>query len=719
MHNRMRVACLALAVVVCSIPAAWAQPMLEIRDFVVMPMTGLVDGKGNNELLLARVNTLREEVGGAKRLFISDLNGPLYILDKATRTFTTYLDLKAGAYIFGLNVDDGWVCSSSPNARDTLGTLLGFRNGPGGNAGNPLQNPNGAFNVIVPEDGIYPFRILFFEGGGGVNLEFLALDPQTGAQRWRFNPGRPQTPAGAPFSKCRGVVAWTDPTGAADMPCKTRIVFGANLDIFALDSRSGRLCRDFGVNGVVHMKLEKPTAFLDEVQLRSPGALINDTVIFGSTFIEDYRVDQPSGKVRAFDLRTGALRWEYDPIPRDPADPAYATWGNGSAVYEGAANVWSFIAVDPANDLVFLPTSAPSAEYFGGHRPGANKWSTTLVALNASTGKQVWAFQTTHHDIFDYDLPAQPILVDLLKGGRRIPAVVQLTKQGFVFVFNRLTGVPVYPVIETPVPQGTDVPGEWISPTQPYPTVIPQLTPASLRSEEAWGFTPIDRYFCRKQIEKYRSDGLYTPATLQGSIFLPSIAGGANWGGAAVNPKTNLMVVPTMNLPVVLTLVPRGTGGANSMNAIHAEDAMLGTPYSLRVQFLVSPFGAPCSAPPWGKLTAVDLNTGKIRWAVPIGTIENLKPLTPPLMLGSPFSGGPLMTAGGVVFMAGGTDRKFRAFDADTGKILWTARLAAPGMAAPMTYSINGTQYIVLAAGGNNVFPTPIGDTVIAFALER
>jgi quinoprotein glucose dehydrogenase len=548
-------------------------------------------------------------------------------------------------------------------------------------------------------------------------MEVFALDPETGKERWHFDPKMPRAVAAGTINKCRGVAAWTDPEAPSEATCKMRILHAAGLNLYALDAKTGKLCEGFGTGGVTGLKVSG-LAFPDELTLRGPGAIINDIVIFGSSMVDSYRRAAPSGKVRAFDVRTGALRWDYDPIPRDPSDPAYASWYNDSAKTAGASNVWSRVSVDPEHNLVFLPTTSPANDYYGGDRPGDDRWSDSLIALDATTGRQVWAFQTTHHDIWDRDLPSQPILVDIEKDGAKIPAVVQLTKQSFVFVFNRLTGKPIYPIEERPVPQNSDVPGEWLSPTQPFPTVIPPLSPITLTPDQAWGFTPLDRYACRKKIEQYRNDGTYAPLSLRGTLIVPSLAGGSNWGGGAIDAATNLMVVPTLALPGLLRLVPREADHGTAEPGV-GRFAMNGSPYVAYASFLLSPIGAPCSAPPWSRLTAIDLNTGKIKWMATLGSIERQAWYAPALMLGSPTSGGAIITGGHLVFIGASTDHKFRAFDLDTGEILWTAILPAPGMATPMTYTMNGRQYVVIAAGGNQIFHPDFGDSLVAFALDH
>lgn len=552
----------------------------------------------------------------------------------------------------------------------------------------------------------------------------FALDPETGEAAWTFDPQLDPSPQGVGMLKCKGLAAWRDQTADADAACSTRVILGASLSVFALDAKTGELCAGFGSNGRVDVDAGE-LEFHDEVQLRSPPAIVNNVAVFGSTLRDIYRRNSPSGKIRAFDPRTGSLVWEYDPVPREPADPAYASWGEDSASYTGAANAWTLLSADPDNDLVFVPTSSPAADFFGGHRQGSNEWSNSLVALRASTGEQVWAFQATHHDLWDSDLPAQPIVTDLVVGGETVPAVVLLTKQSFVFVFNRLTGEPVHEIVEMPVPQDSDVPGEWLSPTQPFPTVIPPLARVGLTPDDAWGLTPYDRGACEDLIASYRSEGLFTPPTQQGTILMPSGAGGMNWGGGAIDPESQTLVAPVLNMPAVVKLVPKPAadeGEVKRKAGGGAEEAiwpMKGTPYTADLSFLTSPWGAPCSEPPWATMTAVDLVTGKIKWQETLGTIKNLKWFAPPMKWGAVFSGGPIVTAGGVVFMAGTTDRRIRAFDLDTGEELWSDELPAGGMATPMTYAVNERQHVVIAAGGNNIFPGPMGDEIIAYALPQ
>ncbi|MCC7414396.1 MAG: pyrroloquinoline quinone-dependent dehydrogenase [Gammaproteobacteria bacterium] len=552
----------------------------------------------------------------------------------------------------------------------------------------------------------------------------VALEPASGRERWVFDPNTYPLPADLRFPNCRGVSPWLDPDVAEDAPCRRRLLYGTwAFRVYAIDARTGRRCAGFGRNGEVVLDPGKTLLPGEFMHVTSPPAVIDGVAVFGSMILDNQRTDAPSGKVRGLDARTGALRWEFDPVPREATDPAAASWLQGSAAVTGHANVWAPMSVDAARGLLFLPTTSPSPDFYGGRRPGENRYANSVVALRGATGEVVWHYQITHHDVWDYDLPAQPILVDLTHGGARVPALVQLTKQGLVFVLNRETGEPLFPVEERPVPQaGAD--GEWLSPTQPFPTAPPPLVDPRLGPEDAWGFTFIDRWFCRKRIEALRYEGMYTPPGTRGTILMPPFAGGANWGGGAVDPQRKLLLVSTMHVAGVVRLVPRAqeSTGAPKYTDVNAGGIIrwpqLGTPYEAENWLVMSPLGAPCTPPPWGRLSAVDLERGTIAWQVPLGTLEKLLPLPLPLELGTPNSGGAIVTAGGLVFIAATMDDKFRAFDIDSGAVLWQRELPAGGQATPMTYAAAGRQYVVIAAGGHSIYQTTPGDYVVAFALK-
>lgn len=531
----------------------------------------------------------------------------------------------------------------------------------------------------------------------------VALNPATGAERWVFDPNEKPHIA-APLPTCRGVSFWRDPESPPQAPCRTRILFGTwNLRIFAIDAKSGRRCAGFGANGMVDVLAQEPALKLGESAFVSPPAVVNGLAIFGSTIYDNRRHKAPSGKVRALDARTGALRWEFDPIAGE--------------AQSGSANVWASMAVDAARGLVFLPTSSPSPDFFGGRRPGENRYADSLVALRAATGEIVWHFQITHHDLWDYDLPAQPILFELARDGQKIPAVLQLTKQGLIFVFHRETGAPLFPIAERAVPQG-GVPGEWLAPTQPFPVSLPPLVAQGIWPKDAWGFTFLDRNACRRKIEALRHGPIYTPPSVQGTAHMPAFIGGVSWGGGAFDPSRQLLIVNTANVPGIIRLVSRGQKSVEGDKRSHKVTyPQLGTPYSAEYELLASPLGAPCTAPPWGRLTAVDFSAGTIRWQSPLGSLEKLLPLPIPLNLGTPTAGGALVTAGGVVFIGATLDDRFRAFDVETGKVVWQTKLPAGGQATPMSYMANGRQYVVIAAGGHALYDTTRGDYLMAFAL--
>ncbi len=374
---------------------------------------------------------------------------------------------------------------------------------------------------------------------------------------------------------------------------------------------------------------------------------------------------------------SGEKRWEFNPIPRDPNDPAYKTWHDDSALNAGAANVWSTMVADVKHGLVFIPVGSAAPDFWGGNRKGNNLYSSSLVALHAATGKVAWHFQLVHHDIWDYDASSPPMLIDIERDGKIIPAVVQNTKLGFSFVFNRLTGEPVFSVEERPVPQGA-LPGKWLSPTQPFPVAPPPLVPTQLTEEDAWGFTFIDQWMCADKISKLRSKGIYTPQSTQGTVQMLGTAGGMNWGGPAFDPDKQLMVVNTNTVAQVITMVPltgREAGGGPVLTKESDYSLPDGQPYGVLREWLLSPLGAPCSAPPWGELIAVDMREGTIKWRVPLGSIEKDLPLPFEWNLGTPNMGGSIVTVGGLIFIGATMDSYLRAFDIESGEEVWKEQL--------------------------------------------
>ena len=546
----------------------------------------------------------------------------------------------------------------------------------------------------------------------------IALDPATGVERWRFDTGVNPHRGYSDFAS-RGVSFWRDARAAAGTPCARRI-FAATIDarLVALDAASGKSCAGFGSAGVVDLRagLRVPPLEFVFYEVTSPPAVVGDLVITGSAVADNTTFAPASGEVRAFDAKSGALKWTFDPVPQGPADPAYRTWQGGSARYTGAANVWSVIVADPARDLVFLPTSSPAPDYYGGMRLGDNRYANAIVALRASTGRVVWHFQSVHHDLWDYDNAAPPALVTVVQNGVRIPAVIQTGKSAMLYVLDRRTGKPIFPIEERAVP-ASSVPGEVASPTQPFTTVTAPLSPLHYSAADAWGPTPESQAACRAILGALKNDGPFTPPSLQGTLAVPGNIGGAHWGGVAVDEGRALAVVPVNTIPAMVQLFP--AEGFNG-DSIRREDAqrgltdfeytrMRGTPYVMRRRLILGPTGLPCTPPPFGALVAVNLNTGRIAWSVPLGTMGD----TP--SLGSPNLGGPIVTASGLVFIGATLDRGFRAFDVETGRELWKAALPAGARATPMTYAVGGRQFVVIAAGGSGTFGA--GDAIVAFAL--
>jgi quinoprotein glucose dehydrogenase len=522
----------------------------------------------------------------------------------------------------------------------------------------------------------------------------IALDPDAGTQKWAFDP-HVDTHAGYGDFANRGVATWRDAkTGK-------RTIFIATIDarLFALDAATGNPLPGFANEGHVDLKqgLRLPVKDPGEYEETSVPAVIGDIIVVGSAIADNIRTDMPSGEVRAYDVRSGKLLWTFDPMP---------------GTRTGAANAWSRITPDPENNLVFVPIGSPSPDYYGGERKGNNLYANSVVALNAKTGNVVWAFQTVHHDLWDYDVASPPALITV----RGKPAVAVGSKTGNLFILDRLTGKPVFGVEERPVPQ-SDVPGEETSPTQPFPVLPAHLGTTRV---EAWGPTAEEKKWCAEQIAGLRYDGMFTPPSLRGSLLFPGNIGGMAWGGMAFDAKTSTIFVPYNRLAAVARLVPRAELGKAAQERPDWEiGRQEGTPYAAQRIFLLSPKGSPCTEPPFGMLAAIDANTGKLRWEVPMGNVPWMeKSLGEHPEWGSPALGGAIVVDG-LVFMGATFDPYLKAYDVATGKEVWRGKLPTSARATPMTFrSESGKRYIVIAAGGHDVPGAQLSDALVAFSIR-
>jgi quinoprotein glucose dehydrogenase len=536
-----------------------------------------------------------------------------------------------------------------------------------------------------------------------------ALDAETGKELWRFDGeayklGQILSASGW---KLRGTAFWRD--GG-----KLRIVLNSRYRLFLLDAQTGKPVPSFGDNGAVSLTEGLPRlSEVRHVTQSSPPVVYKDLLIVGSQIPDRVQLADPMGYVQAIHARTGKRVWTFSVIPQSAKGPGANTWENGSWRNSGHANVWAPMTLDEARGLLYIPTSTPSSDYYGGGRPGANLFAESLVCLEAATGKVKWYFQTVHHGLWDWDNPAPPNLVTITVNGHRIDAVAQITKQGFTYVFDRVSGRPVWPIVERPVPTESDVPGEKPYPTQPFPTKPPAFVDQGVSLEDANDLTPEIHRLAQEQMKKYRIGPMFTPPSLEGTLQRPSQAGGGNWGGAAFDPETGYLFVRAANA-VGLNRVAKNDGSDPLVSVAYSNVfAPGGESVSL-------PGGLPLVKPPYAVLTAIDLNRGEIAWKVPLGqgsqAIRNhplLKGVALPDRLGSPNSrGGAMVTKSGLVFIGGG-DGYLYAFDKTTGKELWRGKIPYENAAVPMTYRTrSGRQLVVVATG------TGAQNALVAFEIR-
>ena len=559
--------------------------------------------------------------------------------------------------------------------------------------------------------------------------DVVALNAETGQQRWRFRAGTNM--AGATYGHCRGVAYLR--ASQADGLCAARI-YTATVDarLLAIDAATGRPCRDFGRDGAVDLKEGMPKAPPGYYYVTSAPTIVRGRVVVGGWVMDGMYWGEPSGVIRAFDAASGKLGWAFDVgrPDRTGAPPA------GETYTPATPNSWAPMSVDEQLGLIYVPTGNATPDNYGAQRrPFDDEWSSAVVAIDGETGRPRWRFQTTHHDVWDYDVASQPTLLDLQVGGRLRHALIQPTKRGEVFVLDRETGQPIMPVKERAAPQAGSVPGERLSPTQPFSEAMPSFRGADLVERDMWGVTPLDQMWCRIKFREARYEGPLTPPGTSPSILYPGFLGGSNWGGISVDRDRGLMIVNSNFVANYVQLLPRamaeklgvrpvGMGAAPKPEG-QGVMAQAGTPYASRSMPFLSPLAAPCQAPPWGRITAVDLASGKVAWSHPIGTARDSGPLGLPSMLpfriGTLNLGGTVSTRGGVIFIAATQDKYLRAIETTTGKVLWRGRLPQAGQATPITYTSpeSGRQFVVTAAGGHAFMGTAPGDAIYAYALPK
>jgi quinoprotein glucose dehydrogenase len=553
----------------------------------------------------------------------------------------------------------------------------------------------------------------------------FALDATTGKEIWKFDPRVKDNPTFQHLT-CRGVSyhatpanAVTSDGAAAPSECPARLLLATNDGrMIALDAQTGKVCPSFGVNGEIDLKDGMTVQRSGFYEGTSPPVVTRQLVIMGGSVTDNYSTNEPSGVVRAFDVYTGTKVWSWDSGAIDENEPASAT----HHYTPNSPNAWTVLSADEKLGMVYLPMGVETPDIWGGNRtPTMERYSSSLVALDISTGKRVWSYQTVHHDLWDMDLPSQSSLVDLHTDHGTIPAIYAPAKTGNIFVLDRRNGTLVVPAPETPVPQGA-APGDHVSPTQPFSELTFQPK-ARLTEASMWGATVFDQLLCRILFKRLRYEGPFTPPSLQGTLVFPGNVGMFEWGGIAIDPARQIAIANPMALPFVSQLLERGPKDPTAPDDAHPPGSeigvqpMYGVPYGVELHPFLSPIGLPCPAPPWGYVAGIDLRTQKILWQHTVGTTMDATPLPLSFKLGMPMLGGTMVTAGGVAFLTATMDDYIRAFDVTTGNMLWQSRLPAGGQSTPMSYSEAGKQFIVTAAGGHGSFHTKLGDYIVAYTL--
>lgn len=555
----------------------------------------------------------------------------------------------------------------------------------------------------------------------------IALDATTGTEIWRLDP-KIESELALQHLTCRGVSYYPGPAAGSTQTamtdsCTARLYMPTSDGrLLAINPDNGRICPEFGNgSGQINLWEHMPNVNPGSYYSTSPVVVTRNLIIVGGTVLDNVSVNEASGVIRAYSVDTGALVWAWDSgKPDDTVPPA-----PGATYTPNSPNSWSISSVDEDLGLVYVPLGNQPPDQWGGNRSEAvDRFSSSVVALDLASGQVRWVFQTVHHDLWDYDVPAQPSLIDLTIGGSTVPALVQPTKQGELFVLDRRTGEPLLPVTEVAAPQGAAA-GDHTAPTQPVSAL--SFNPPALTGADMWGATLFDQLACRIQLKRLRYEGRYTPPSTEGSLVYPGNFGVFNWGGIAVDPERQIAFGMPTYLAFTSQLIPRENdtklyvqpGDAPPHGALPSLNENFGAPFAVKMGPFLSPLGIPCQAPPWGYVAAADLTTGKIIWRHRNGTVRDLTPLPLPFKMGVPGIGGPVMTAGGVAFLSGTVDDYVRGYDVTTGKQLWQQRLPAGGQATPMTYlGADGRQYLLVIAGGHGSLETRTGDYVIAYALD-